>query len=329
MNPAKPANDSSETGPNPRRQFITHSAAAAAVLCAPALIARAGTPVVFGYSGVSDYVSVFVAVEQGFFTKRGIEVEPRLIPLNATIVPGIHSGSLHMGGPTTPSYLLAVDGGLDHVVVAGGGTTSKKFTDAGLVARAGSGIRTAADCVGKKIGVPGIGGLLHITFRYWLQQNKVDFTKVTYIETPFPQHADLIRAGSVDAVVTVGTFLTRIVESGSGYVASFYPTFLPEGNPSLVHAAKREWANANPTVVKGFRDAVVEAAAFMARPENDVKVRAAAGKYLKLPPEVAAKMQISPPLPVVELRHLQWWGRVMKDQNMLKSDIAYANLILS
>jgi NitT/TauT family transport system substrate-binding protein len=38
-------------------------------------------------------------------------------------------------------FLQAVDGGLDHVVVAGGGVTSKSITGFGLVARAGSGIK--------------------------------------------------------------------------------------------------------------------------------------------------------------------------------------------
>ena len=41
-------------------------------------------------------------------------------------------------------------------MVAGGGVTSRSITGFGLVARAGSGIKTAADCVGKKIGVPGL-----------------------------------------------------------------------------------------------------------------------------------------------------------------------------
>ena len=71
-------------------------------------------------------------------------------------------------------YLQAVEGGLDPVVVAGAGLTSKTITGLGLVARAGSGIKTAADCVGKKIGVPGLGAFLPVTFHAWLKQSGVD-----------------------------------------------------------------------------------------------------------------------------------------------------------
>jgi NitT/TauT family transport system substrate-binding protein len=96
-------------------------------------------------------------------------------------------------------FLQAVDGGLDHVVVAGGGVTSKSITGFGLVARAGSGIKTAQDCVGKKIGVPGLGAFLHVTFRAWLKSQGVDYKKVNFVEASFPQHGDLLRGGSVDA----------------------------------------------------------------------------------------------------------------------------------
>ena len=87
-------------------------------------------------------------------------------------------------------------------MVAGGGVTSKAITGFGLVARAGSGIKTAADCVGKKIGVPGLGAFLHVTFRAWLKNQGVDYKKVNFVEAAFPQHGDMLRGGSLDAVVT-------------------------------------------------------------------------------------------------------------------------------
>ena len=224
-------------------------------------------------------------------------------------------------------FLQAVDGGLDLVLVAGGGLTSKTITGFGLVARAGSGIKTAQDCVGKKIGVPGLGAFLHVTFRAWLKDQGVDYRKVNFVEAAFPQHADLLRGGSVDAVVSADPFMSRITESGAGYVASYYSTFLPEGNQTIVHAARRDWAEKHPQAVRAFRESLVEAAAFMQQPKNDAKVRAIIGKYIKLPPDVLAKVQISPPGPVVTDRQLAYWVGLMKDQEMLKSAPDVARLI--
>ena len=167
--------------------------------------------------------------------------------------------------------------------------------------------------------VPGLGALLHVTFRQWLKNNGVDYRKVNFIEAPFPQHADLIRGGSIDAVITAGPFMARIVDSGTGYVASFYTTFLPDGLPTIVHAAKREWVKANPAAAKGFAQAVQEGAAFMRNPKNDARLRAALVKYLRLPAPAVEKMQISPPGPVVSERQLSDWIQMMNGQQMLKT----------
>jgi NitT/TauT family transport system substrate-binding protein len=181
--------------------------------------------------------------------------------------------------------------------------------------------------VGKKIGVPGLGAFLHVTFRAYLKDQGVDYRKVNFVEAAFPQHADLLRGGSVDAVVSADPFMSRITDSGAGYVASYYSTFLPEGNQTIVHAAKREWVQKNPAAARAFREAVQEAGAFMQQPKNDARVRASIGKYIKLPPEVLAKVQISPPGPVVTDKQLAYWVGLMKEQEMLKTSIDVARLV--
>jgi NitT/TauT family transport system substrate-binding protein len=308
-----------------RRELLIGAAAAAAAVALPA--AAQGAKAVFGYTAVTDFASVFAAREEGFFARRGLELELKFIPLNSTIPAAIQADSLQIGGPTPSVYLQAVDGGLDHVVLAGGGTTSKTITGFGLVARAGSGIKAAADCVGRKIGVPGLGAFLHVTFRAWLKQQGVDWKKVNFIEAAFPQHGDLLRGGSIDAVVTADPFMSRIADSGAGYVASYYSTFLPEGQPTIIHTARRDWAQKNPAAARAFRDGVAEAAAWMARPANDARLRAHIGKYIKLPPEVLAKAQVSPPGPVVTERQLAYWVGLMKEQEMLKTEPKVATLV--
>jgi len=310
-----------------RRTLLSGLAAAAAGTFA--LPARSEpTRILFGYTDVTDFASVFVAASEGYFAKRNLDVELKFIPLNSTIPAALQSDSLQIGGPTPSVFLQAVDGGLDLVVLAGGGLTSKTMTGFGLVARAGSGIRTPQDCVGKKIGVPGLGAFLHVTFRAWLKQSGVDYRKVTFIEASFPQHADLLRGGSIDAVVTADPFMSRITDSGAGYVASYYSTFLAEGNHTIVHAAKREWVQKNPAAAKAFRESVQEGAAFMQQAKNADAVRAIIGKYIKLPPEVIAKIQISPPGPLVTEKQLDYWVAMMKDQDMLKGPIKVADLLV-
>jgi NitT/TauT family transport system substrate-binding protein len=310
-----------------RRAALGALVAASAALTFPVL--AQSRKIIFGYTAVTDFASVFVAAEQGYFSKNKLDVELKFIPLNSTIPAAIQSDSLQIGGPTPSVYLQAVDGGLDHVVVAGGGVTSKTNTGFGFVARPGSGIRTPQDCIGKKIGVPGLGAFLHVTFRGWLKQNGVDYKKVNFVEASFPQHGDLLRGGSIDAVVSADPFMSRMVDSGAGYVASYYSTFLEQGNPTIVYTAKRDWAQKNAAQVKLFQSAIQEAAAFNAQTKNDAAVRAAIGKYIKLPPEVLAKMQISPPGAVITEKQLSYWVGLMKDQAMLQTDPRIALLIVN
>jgi len=303
-------------------------AGAAAVSALAALPARAQSRrIVFGYTAVTDFASVFVAAEEGLFKKRNLDVELKFIPLNSTIPAAVQADSLQIGGPTPSVFLQSVDSGLDHVVLAGGGVTSKAMTGFGLVARAGSGIKSAQDCVGKKIGVPGLGAFLHVTFRGWLKSQGVDYRKVNFVEAAFPQHGDLLRGGTLDAVVSADPFMSRITDSGVGYVASYYSTFLPEGQPTIIYTARRDWAQKNAGAALAFQQAVQEAAAFMSKPANNDKVRAAIGKYIKLPPEVLAKAQISPPAPVVTEKQLAYWLGLMKEQEMLKGSLQPASLI--
>lgn len=309
-----------------RRDLLTAAAASAASFALPAA-AQARTKILYGYTAVTDFATVFVAAQQGVFDKRGLDVELKLVPLGSALPPALESDSLQIAGPTPPALLSAVEGGLDLVVVAGGTVSSKSSTELALVARTGSGIRTAQDCVGKKIGVPGLGSALHITFRAWLMDNGVDFRKVNFIEAAFPLHADMLRGGTLDAVVTAEPFLSRIVDSGIGYVASYYTTFLPPGQQKLVHAARREWVQKNPAAARAFRDALVQAAAFIKKPENDPAVRDAIGKYIKLPPPVLAKIAISTPDPVVTETQMRQWLDMMNAQGMLKSPIDVKRLL--
>jgi NitT/TauT family transport system substrate-binding protein len=111
-------------------------------------------------------------------------------------------------------------------------------------------------------------------------------------------------------------------DSGAGYVASYYSTFLPDGQPRSSRR-ERDWIEKNRrrprSAVRGG------SAAFMASRQR--RVRAAIGKYIKLPPEVIAKAQIAPPGPIVTPKQLSYWVDLMKDQEMLKTTPDVTRLI--
>lgn len=289
--------------------------------------AQEPTKISLGYTAASDFATVFVAAQQGLFGSSGLDVELVFVPINSTIPAAIQADSLQLGGPTASVFLQSVDGGLDHVVIAGAAVTSKSSLAAGLVARAGSGIRSARDCVGKVIGVPGLGAFLHVTLRAWLKREGVDPRGVSFAETPFSAQGDLLRAGTVAAVATGEPMLSRIVDSGVGYVASYYTSFLPDGMPTILYSARRDWARDHAEAVHRFQQVLKTAAGYVADPANAQRVRAIIGRYIKLPAQVLAKAPILPPGPVITQKQLAFWIDMLQDQEMLKGRLDPAKLL--
>lgn len=300
--------------------------ALAAALALGSLAAEAQTKINIGYTAVSDFAAAFVAKEEGFFKKRGIDAELTLIAINSNIPAAMLGGSIQVGGPTPSVFLQAVDGGLDLVGIAGGSVTSKTVSAAGVVVRAGVDIKKPEDFVGKKVGAPGIGAFLHVLFRHWLIEKGVDPKKVNFVEVSFPTMNDILKAGTIDAVVTAEPIMGRMVAAGTGTVVARYLDDLPEDKPAIMYGATREWAAKNPAAVKGFREAIAEGIAFMKA--NDEKTREHIGKYIKLPPEIIKTMLISYPSSTLTADQLAWWVDVMNKQEMLKGKPDVAKLVV-
>ena len=126
-------------------------------------------------------------------------------------------------------------------------------------------------------------------FREWLKTNGVDPKQVQFLETPFPQMNEIMKAGNVDAVVSTEPFQSRIIKAGTGSVLSYFTRELPEDLPIVFFAATRKWATANPAAAKAFRDGLAEG--MTQTHANLPEAHATASKYLKLPIEIVSSVE--------------------------------------
>ena len=100
-----------------RRIFLR--GASALPLTLPASLAFAQTTkVAIGYPTSSDFLPALVAKEKGFFEKQGIDAVMTRVPLINNIPAAMMSGDLQIGAATPPTFLQAVDGGLDLLLIA-------------------------------------------------------------------------------------------------------------------------------------------------------------------------------------------------------------------
>lgn len=284
-----------------------------ALLLAPA---EAATKIRLMYTAVSGYSSAYIAKDQGFFEKRGLDVDLILAPQGGAIIEGLVSGSAEIGTPTPTVFLQALDSGLDQVALAATNAFPEQ-SKSGVLARSDSDIHAAADLVGKKVGVPGINGLLDVVFRQWLADKGIDTKRVTYVEASFPQMSDMLRASTVDAVVAVDPFYSRIIEQKTGYLVDNYTSALPDGTIASVYSATGAWAKAHADAVKAFQGALSEAAAFSKVAANAAAVRDSIARYTKLPPAVVASLPIPNLVAQIKSSDLDFWIKVMKERGML------------
>src|ERR1700754_3406241 len=289
--------------------------------------AYAQTKIQVGCTATSDCASAMIAVDEGIFKKHGLEVEMTPIGINSNIPAAILSNSIQIGGPTSTVFLQSVDGGLDLVAVAGASIMNKTSNDAiAAFVRNGVDIRDAKDFVGKKVGAPGLGAFLHVLFRKWLMEKGVDPKGVNFVEVTFPTMNDVLKSGTVDAVLTAEPFVARMTAAGTGSVGARYGADLARTEPIIFYAASRDWAEKNPDIIKKFRAAIAEAAVIV-NTDRD-KAGAAISKFTKQPLEL---VKMAPPNyseAALKSDQLAWWIDVMTQQKMLQSKLDLNKLIL-
>ncbi len=301
--------------------------AMAALLAAFAAVpANAQKKITFGHQQVFDLAPVLLAQDKGFFAKHGLEVVLKPIPINSQNPAALEAGEVDIAMPTASVLLQAVNGGLDIVAVAGYSETIKTDSNFGIVVRPDSGIKEPADFVGKKVGVPGLNAFLHVMFREWLTMKGVDWKKVQFVETVFPQMEGILKAGSVDAVVAIQPFMARIINTKTGELMANFIRDMPEGMSITVFASKKAWADKNQDAIKAYRAAFEEGAAYAhAHPDE---ARAVVAKFLKLPPPAVAAVAIPKFNTKLTEKNLESWVKIMKAQGMLRGDLSVKNIIV-
>ncbi|HUZ75447.1 MAG TPA: ABC transporter substrate-binding protein [Stellaceae bacterium] len=278
--------------------------------------ARALETIKMSYTAVSGFTLGYVAQQEGFFKKRGLDVDFVQTAISGNIPGAIVSGSVEIGGPTMPSVLQADDAGLDLVVIAGGAVYP--LTGDVLVARPGSGIKKPADLKGKTVGVPGLGALLDIMLRRNLKANHVDPSSVKFVEVGFPQAADALKSGQIDAYPAQAPFTARILQSGAGYAVSDWLKDTPDGTLTVVYATTRKWAAAHKPAIAALRAGMEEAQAFVKTHKDAAD--AAVAKYTGLPAKVVASIPLPPFNVNVTPKQIQFWIDVCKEQHLIKGN---------
>ncbi len=273
-----------------------------------------------GYTSLTENVANFVAIDKGFFEKHGINAEAVRLRGGSVVVPGLVSGEIQIGTLTSPTFVQALDGGLDLRVLRALSETNNGDVSSGLIVGDKSGINTPADLVGKTLGVGTIGGMITVAARHFVAgETGIAPDSIKLIEAPMPQLGDLLRKGSFDYTVLPEPLLSRAINGGGiKQIASPFAA-LPEGKATMLDAVAGEWADANPELAARAKMAIDEATVWSMA--NNAEAQEITAKYLGLDPEKVKKSKFPILSEVNNPESVQWWVGVMETQGALRTEV--------
>jgi NitT/TauT family transport system substrate-binding protein len=257
-------------------------------------------------------------VQKGLFAEHGLTVTVVQQQGGAAIIPGLVSGDLQFGGSNVVSMLLARDRGLKVQIVAPGtsvGTDPGKDFSAVVVA-GDSRIATAKDLAGKTIAVNTLKNVNEVVLKSYLEAHGVEPTALKYIELGFPDMLAAITQHRVDAALVIEPFAT--VAQSQGARVLFHPYV--EAKPNLgvgTYSATEKYVQDNPAVVKAFRQAAAQTAAYItAHPDE---YRAALPKIAKVQADLASRVNIPVWNDRIDTASLQFFADRMVKYGLVKS----------
>jgi NitT/TauT family transport system substrate-binding protein len=298
---------------------------AAAILVAAPAAAAEQTPIILLDSNIINYLPAYVAIDQGMFTRHGLNVTRTIIPNAAYTTTALFSKTAQVGTLSPIPLIQATTAGLDLIAIATTDVVPSPIRS-GVVVREDSPIKTAQDLIGKKVAVAGINGALHVLTRKWLGDSGVDVNKVTFVELPFSQMSDALRSNLVDAVTSVDPFMTRIIDAHVGKDIFELLSSTPPGTASAFYACTAEWAKAHKDAVAGFRAALDEAASFIATHPD--QARQILATYTKLPVQSIQQTPFANYQFKASAAQIQYWSGISKQQGLIDAEPDAAAMVL-
>jgi ABC-type nitrate/sulfonate/bicarbonate transport system substrate-binding protein len=282
------------------------------------------TPLRAAYIPVINWLPAWIAKEKGLFEKNGLNVSLTATQ-NVSVLPGTLGRQFDLAPSTPPDLIKAVAGGLDVAAVSGETVETKANPSTHLIVRADSPIRSIADLKGKVVATPTLGAIIHVALLRGLKNNGIDPNSIRAIEVPFPNMADQLKAGNVDAVEALDPFAGQLLAAGNRSIGD---PLLWEGDEVLYTfwIAQGKWAETHREIVEAWTLSLQQGKEFIdANPEE---ARTILARYTRLPASVVEKI----PFPTYRFsmrpQDLGVWVNVLKDLGQITGAIDETRLLV-
>jgi NitT/TauT family transport system substrate-binding protein len=219
---------------------------------------------VVGYAAMNARMApLWLAEEQGYFAKYGMEPQALFLRSATVLVTGLGSGDIQVGSGGGSAALAAASSGYDIKVI--GSFSARNAYD--FVAR--SNIKRPEDLRGKKVGVTSIGGGSWMGALLWLEQLGLDPQRdqITLLAVGDQTvQSQALESGTVDATVLDGVFSRRLRQKGLTVLGESEDLKQPMINQSVMVSSAL--LQHKPEIAENFLKAMIESIAFTFAPKN-------------------------------------------------------------
>jgi ABC-type nitrate/sulfonate/bicarbonate transport system substrate-binding protein len=254
----------------------------------PRALAQTSVPVRILTFSSENAAEPFFARDMGFFTKAGIDATITVSQGDAATVAAIAGNAMDIGYSSIGTIASAFAKGVPITIIAPASEYASPETRglASVALPANSTVRSAKDLNGKTFAVATLGSIAVVGARSWMDQNGGDSSTVQFIEIPLPAEPALLNAGRFDAAWITQPFIAEAARLGR---------VLPVGYDSIAKQfvigswfTTRQWAQANPDIVKRFGTVMRETAVWANK--NQAKTAEIVAKVAKIDPQTLATM---------------------------------------
>jgi len=167
-----------------------------------------------GIIPITDGAQVFIAKHSGLFSREGLDVE--IIPMagGAVILQALSAGSIDVAFSNLASAVFFEKNAGSLHALAGGTRMDPTHSEAGLVVREESGIKTLAELRGKTIAVNTLRNIVDLAVLRALRLKGVSSNEIKLVELPFKDMESALRTKNIDAAALPEPILTRAMRNG-------------------------------------------------------------------------------------------------------------------
>ena len=244
-----------------------------------------------GVIPIADVAPLYLGMEKGFFKDENLEIQPQLAEGGAAIVPSVVSGDYQFGFSNVTSLVSAASMNLPVQIVSQGVLAGTGPDDAwdGVVVPKGSDIKEPKDFEGKSVAVNTLNNIGPLVMNESMEKAGADYTKIKYVEVPFPEMNAALEAGRVDAAWEVEPAFSGGKAAGGKAIMHPYEETAPNLTVATYFATK-DYIAKNGDVVDRFKRAVEKSLDYAQ--QNPDEVRKVIGTYTGIPQEVLDKITL-------------------------------------